>query len=310
MLTDVEHKASQGWYESIVLLEDKEGNDRFIYEDNTFPIAISKNIIHETLPITCVACLGLNHNEDDFFAVYSKCEKTKHPFCHTCFNQKCVKTFTYSQTKGPNRIMMFEGCTICNVHDGVWRNAKYSPKLRRWQFGKILPDGINILAFHQRMWKPELIDRDAVQYNNYITSPFLLSALMRNNGINIHEIRQQYPVSDWEYNVLLKTYNKGNATFKCMECNKSKKQVNQCKLRSCNSNCEYSFCRDCFLHKITSSKNTRFTTYNYQNGLLNCTTCKRSSRAIFRHTGRYVSSGDRNKLLYQMRNKNFFDLSA
>ena len=97
-------------------------------------------------------------------------------------------------------------CTICNVHDGEWRNAKYSPRLRRWELGKTLPDGVNILAYHQRMWKPQVIEINAIQYNNYIISGYLLAALMKDNGFVNEEIQKKYPVSDYEYQILMELY--------------------------------------------------------------------------------------------------------
>ena len=312
MLTDVEHKSTQGWYECPVLIPDfKSGDERFKYEDELFPIPPSKNFdepvpyIVERLPIECMACQGLNHDENDFFAVYTACKTNKHPFCHTCFNIDIVKSFTYSERKGPERLTPFQGCTVCNVHNGEWRNAKYSPSTKRWLLGKILPDGVNILAYHQRMYRPVNIEKNAIQYNNYITCYYLLNALKKDNGIPDETIQINYPITPLEYHLILDTYQAANDVFLCQTCNKKKKVINQCTLRKCASYCGgYDFCRDCFLDRIIKGDKT---SYGYKNGLLECPHCKVTSRAIFFLTGRYVAWEDRNKLLKQTRDKNYWE---
>jgi hypothetical protein len=303
MLTDIQHKSRHGWYEASVLLPDITGTDRFTYDDSTFPLPESKkfdepipNII-EDVPITCVVCFGENHNEDDFFAIYTKCLGKKHPFCHTCFNQKCCKNFSYSSTKPPDRIELFDGCTICKVNNGEWRNAKYSPSLRRWRLGKILPDNIIILAYHQKMWKPQIIDINDVQYNNYIVDGFLLNALFKNIGIVNKTIQDKYPISEVDYKYLIEEYEAKNETFHCKRCDKKKKQINQCELKKCKFGCDYTFCRDCFLDRITTEIHS--SPYNYKNGLLCCPDCNKTSRAIFCVDGQYLSSENKNKLMQQ-----------
>ena len=311
MLTDIEHKSSQGWYESIVLLEDIKGTTRYSYEDSTFPIEPSKNFdeqmqlfIEEIMPIKCVVCNGDYHGPNDFFAIYSKCQNKKHPFCHTCFHNKCVKEFTHSRTKGPERIEFFEGCTMCRVHDGVWRNAKYYPGNKRWFVGKILPDGVNILAFHQKMWKPEDIEPDAIQYNNYIVNAYLLSALLKNVGWVDHPIRQKYPLNNEQNSKLIIAYKEANDVFKCKLCEKLKKKIGKCHLKLCYDDCDYVFCRDCFITAITNEETKKH--YHYTDGFLHCKTCKTTSRAIFSETGLFVSSNDRNSLLTKMRKQKFY----
>ena len=90
--------------------------------------------------------------------------------------------------------------------------------------------------------------------------------------ISWQDVRNMYSQYEWA--------NKG--MFKCFECKKKVYNWKKCFLIGCEGSCDYRFCRDCFIDRITNEEKT--TMKEKYDGILECRECKTYSRAYFTDT--------------------------
>ena len=266
MLTILEHKIQKGYFDihSSLLNFEQRRNDDSVTE-------VSGNNESER----CALCLN-RFEEGDDVAINDSC-LTPHCLHIDCFIYSICGKHTHPTGTICNTLYKTRNCPQCDKNYGCWREWKFtSTCTANWKNGRKVPDGKKVLGIHQYRTKRG-------SFAHFITKRelfFSIKHATNNNKFGMYkpshmswqDVRNMYSQYEWA--------NKG--MFKCFECKKKVYNWKKCFLIGCEGSCDYRFCRDCFIDRITNEEKT--TMKEKYDGILECRECKTYSRAYFTDT--------------------------